>query len=145
MIDQEILGKHSGLKWLTIILAAVLTAVVLYFIIAARFTPSWILGEEVADPRQAIEINKTDLTAYPNLEKFIKNIARNTSNGEKGVQVLIKGTKGEGGRLKNFLNARSMVSNSTYLYVVKYDNKYYGLDIIFQFKSPWVLGATKDE
>lgn len=132
-------------KRLIIWLIIILIVVVLYFVIAARFTPSWILGEEVAGPKPAIEIHETDLEAYPNLAKFIRNITRNTLSGEKGVQVLIKGTNGEGDRLKSFLSARFALGNSTYPYVIKYGDKYFGLDIIFQFESPWVLGATKNE
>lgn len=144
-MEQELEMKRSGFVWLMIVLVAILAATALYFVITSKFTPSWILGEHIAESKQAIEIHEADLAAYPNLEKFIKNIIRNTSNGEKGVQVLIKGTNGEGGRLKNFLSARSAVANSSYPYIVKYDDKYYGLDIIFQFKSPWVLDVTKDE
>ncbi len=137
--------KKYVLKWLGVVIALAVFGTVLYFIIVARFTPSWVLGEQIEDPKQAIEIHEADVAVYPNLEKFIKNITRNTSNGEKGVQVLIKGTNGDGRRLENFLDTRLAVSNSTYPYVIKYGDKYYGLDIIFQSKSPWVLGITKDE
>lgn len=131
-------------KRLIIWLIIILIVVVLYFVITARFTPSWILGEEMEGSSAAIEIQKADLRAYPNLGKFITNITRNTQNGEKGVQVLIKGTNGDGARLKKFLSTKG-TANSTYPYIIKHDSKYYGLDVIFQLKSPWVLGVTKDE
>jgi hypothetical protein len=111
----------------------------LYFVITARFTPSWVLGEQLEGPKSAIDIHEAELAAHGNLAKFISNITRNTSSGEQGVQVLIKGTNGEGKRLKEFLEQSHGAQDSAYPYVIKYADRYYGLDIIFQFKSPWIL------
>lgn len=138
---SEILGRanQSGLKWLVIIGAAVFIAIVCYFVVIQRFTPSWLVGEELVSADQYVEISPADLGIYPNLAKFIKNMSRNSEDPKQGVQVLIRGSHGEGRRLKRFLESRPPIKNSKFPYAIKYGGKYYGIDIIFQFKSPWVL------
>ncbi|MDP3741519.1 MAG: hypothetical protein Q8R08_04325 [bacterium] len=136
---EESLGKSSkstGLKRLVIILAALFIGTILYFIIVYRFTPSWLVGQEVTATDKFVEITASDLDKFPNLEKFIKNARRNTG---EAASVLIRGSHGQGTRLQDFLNQSDESSLSSFPYVIKFENKFYGLDIIYQFKSPIIL------
>lgn len=134
-ISEEV--KNLGFNRLVVILVLLCLGVILYFIVSYFFTPSWIVGEEVERTLIFIDINDGHLGKFANLEKFVKNAQRNT--GLKAA-VLIRGSRGQGTRLEDFLRVNpSQLTTPPFPYVIKYGNKFYGLDIIYQFKSPIAL------
>lgn len=129
---------HRGRKTLFAVIILLLVGVSLYFTITAFFVPSWLLGEEVDAQTQYLEIQQKDLDNYPMLQKFLTAAARNPEPPKKGISTLIRGTSFEGKELQKFFKSTRGSSNIPYPYRIKFHDKYYGLDMLFQFRSPLI-------
>lgn len=83
-------------------------------------------------------ITDDDLSQLPILQKYLNNFSKvNESEGD--LAVLVRGTNGQGRRLKTFLESRQQLEDgSFYPYYIKYRDRYFGLDVIYQFWKPEV-------
>lgn len=126
------------IKRIAIFFVLAVVAAAIYFAVTLRFTPGWVMGQELERGGNYTVITDEDLSQLPILQKFLNNFSK-VSESEGNLAVLVRGTNGQGRRLKDFLEFRQQLQGgSSYPYYIKYRDRYFGLDIIYQFWKPEV-------